>query len=76
MTLEVGGHTDNAGDPAANRTLSQQRADAVARYLTDRGIAANRLRPVGYGDTKPLNANDTPENMAKNRRTEFTILTQ
>ncbi|MCC6462047.1 MAG: OmpA family protein [Saprospiraceae bacterium] len=74
IRIEIAGHTDNTGDPASNRELSQQRAAAVARYLTERGIDAGRLRSVGYGDTKPLGPNDTDENRAKNRRTEFTIL--
>ena len=74
IRIEIAGHTDNVGDPVANRALSQQRAAAVAKYLTDRGIDAGRLRSVGYGDTKPLAPNDTEENRAKNRRTEFTIL--
>lgn len=76
VTVEVAGHTDNVGDPAANLALSRQRAAAVAEYLTGHEIAGSRLRVVGYGDTKPLGANDTEENRAKNRRTEFRILTQ
>ena len=74
IRIEVAGHTDNIGDPAENRALSQQRAATVVKYLTDRGIDAGRLRAVGYGDTKPLAPNDTDDNRAKNRRTEFTIL--
>jgi outer membrane protein OmpA-like peptidoglycan-associated protein len=74
INIEVAGHTDNDGDPAANVTLSASRAAAVAKYLSDRGISAGRLRPRGYGDSKPLAPNDSPENRAKNRRTEFTIL--
>ena len=74
LVIEVAGHTDNVGDPATNLTLSGQRAASVAKYLTDRGIPASRLRPRGYGDTKPVAENDTEENRAKNRRTEFTIL--
>lgn len=74
LVIEVAGHTDNVGDPAANRALSAQRAASVAKYLTDRGIPAGRLQPRGYGDTKPVAENDTEENRAKNRRTEFTIL--
>lgn len=76
MTVEVAGHTDNVGDPAANRALSASRAASVVKYLADRGVAASRLKPTGYGDTRPLQPNDTPENRAKNRRTEFKILTQ
>ena len=74
IVIEVAGHTDNVGDPAANLALSGQRAASVVKYLTDRGIGAGRLRPKGYGDTKPVAENDTDENRAKNRRTEFTIL--
>lgn len=74
MVIEVAGHTDNVGDPAANKTLSQQRAVAVVNYLVGKGISAGRMRAVGYGDTKPAAPNDTPENRAKNRRTEFTIV--
>lgn len=75
MVIEVAGHTDNVGDPASNMTLSQARAASVVKYLTDRGISESRLQARGYGDTKPLAPNDSDENRAKNRRTEFTILT-
>ncbi|TNE65940.1 MAG: flagellar motor protein MotB [Bacteroidetes bacterium] len=74
VRIEIGGHTDNTGDADANRTLSQQRAAAVAKYVTDRGIDSGRLRTAGYGDSKPVAPNDSDENRAKNRRTEFTIL--
>ncbi len=74
VSIEVAGHTDNVGDPAANLSLSASRAASVVKYLSDRGISVSRLKPRGYGDTKPLAPNDTPENQAKNRRTEFTIL--
>ena len=74
MSIEVAGHTDNVGDAAANTALSAARAKSVVQYLVDRGIAVGRLKQRGYGDSKPLAPNDTPENRAKNRRTEFTIL--
>ncbi|MBU6342826.1 MAG: OmpA family protein [Bacteroidetes bacterium] len=74
MVIEVAGHTDNTGEPAQNKVLSQDRATAVLNYLTTRGISAGRVKANGYGDSKPLAPNDTPENRAKNRRTEFTIL--
>ena len=54
-TLEVGAHTDASGSARYNLRLSQQRAQAVAAYLTKKGIASKRLRAVGYGETKPLN---------------------
>jgi cytochrome c oxidase subunit II len=76
LTIEVAGHTDNTGTPEGNLALSQQRAVAVQKYLVDKGIDASRLVARGYGQTKPVDTNDTEEGMAKNRRTEFTILTQ
>ena len=74
VNVEIASHTDISGDAATNAVLTSSRAAAVAKYLSDRGISASRLKPRGYGGTKPTVANDTPENMAKNRRTEITIL--
>lgn len=76
LTLELAGHTDSAGDDAMNLALSQRRADAVYNWLMAKGVAEGRLTGVGYGETRPEVPNDSPENMAKNRRTEFKILTQ
>lgn len=73
MSVELAGHTDNVGEAAANLSLSAARANSVVKYLTDRGVSAGRLRARGYGDTKPLVPNDSPENQAKNRRTELII---
>ena len=69
--FRIEGHTDNVGAAAFNQTLSQQRADTVVTYLTGQGIDAGRLVSKGFGDTKPLVPNDSPKNMAKNRRVEF-----
>lgn len=73
LKIELSGHTDNVGDKKANLTLSQNRAKAVFDYLVKGGIVAERLTHKGYGDTKPIAPNDTPENKQKNRRTEFKI---
>ena len=71
--IRIEGHTDNTGKPDQNMTLSQQRADAVAKWLTDHGIAADRIKTHGFGDSKPEVANDTPEHKQQNRRTEFHV---
>ena len=75
LKIEFGGHTDNSGDKAFNKTLSTNRAKAVFDYVTlQGGIVATRIAFKGYGDTKPKAPNDTSENKAKNRRTELKIL--
>jgi outer membrane protein OmpA-like peptidoglycan-associated protein len=74
LRVEVAGHTDNVGTPAANLSLSQRRAQAVFDYLTKHGVPATRLRAKGYGETKPLAANDTEAHRAQNRRIELRIL--
>jgi outer membrane protein OmpA-like peptidoglycan-associated protein len=73
--LEIGGHTDNVGKAEHNLELSQQRADSVKRYLVGKGSAVERLSAVGYGMDKPLTANKTAADKAKNRRTEFSLQT-
>ena len=75
LKIELGGHTDNSGDKKFNLSLSLNRAKAVYDYLLNNGkIDATRLKYQGYGDSKPKVANDTPENKAKNRRTEFKVI--
>jgi OOP family OmpA-OmpF porin len=71
LKFEIDGHTDNTGEAAHNLTLSQQRADAVKTQLVNMGIDASRLTTKGFGDTKPIDSNDTPEGKANNRRVEF-----
>jgi OmpA-OmpF porin, OOP family len=69
--FEVGGHTDNVGQPAANQTLSERRAQAVAAYLVSKGVGARLLSIKGYGDTAPIGDNTTAEGKSRNRRIEF-----
>ncbi len=68
---EVGGHTDNVGNPAANQALSERRAKSVAAYLASKGIDSQLLRTKGYGDAAPIGDNASAEGKAKNRRIEF-----
>lgn len=74
LTIELGGHTDNVGSDAANLKLSQDRADAVREHLIGKGIEPDRVGSKGYGESRPIASNTTPEGQATNRRVEFTIL--
>jgi len=71
--VEVQGHTDNVGKPAANMTLSDNRANAVKEYLVKKGVAATRMTSHGYGDTMPVASNKTTKGKALNRRVEFVV---
>lgn len=77
LKIEFSGHTDNSGDKVFNKTLSNNRAKAIYDYVIEKGaIPATNLSYKGYGDSKPKAPNDTPENKAKNRRTELKILSK
>jgi OOP family OmpA-OmpF porin len=73
MRIQIAGHASAEGGADANQQLSVRRAQAVAAYLARAGVNAARLEAVGYGATRPVAPNDTNENMAKNRRIEFTV---
>ncbi len=74
ISIEISGHTDNVGTAEYNRTLSANRAKTVYDYLIGKGIEPARLKYAGYGFSKPIATNDTPEGKALNRRTEFKII--
>jgi outer membrane protein OmpA-like peptidoglycan-associated protein len=76
VTVALEGHTDNTGDPAQNRQLSVDRANAVRDRLVQAGIASDRISTAGYGQDKPIASNDTAEGKARNRRTELVVLTR
>jgi outer membrane protein OmpA-like peptidoglycan-associated protein len=71
----INGHADSTGGAAYNEKLSEQRAAAVAKWFTSRGLfPQSLLRPQGFGETRPRFPNTTPENRAKNRRVEIFML--
>jgi outer membrane protein OmpA-like peptidoglycan-associated protein len=72
-SITIEGHTDSTGDPAYNVELSRKRAQSVGKYLAKNGIEQSRLSYEGYGSKYPIDANDTPEGRAKNRRVEFLL---
>jgi len=70
--LRVEGHTDTVGNDADNQTLSQNRANSVAKWLVDHGVDCKRLVPAGFGETRLLKKPEkTPEDQAANRRVMF-----
>ncbi len=74
VRLEVQGHTDDVGNDQFNLDLSQARSEAVVSWFAEHGIDADRLRPVGYGETVPIAENSSDAGRAENRRVEFTLI--
>jgi outer membrane protein OmpA-like peptidoglycan-associated protein len=71
ITVEISGYTDNVGSDAYNQKLSERRANAVKAWLVAKGISADRITAVGFGEANPRVSNDTEENRRLNRRIEF-----
>lgn len=71
LNFSVEGHTDSDGEEAANQKLSEARSKAVMDKMIELGIAKDRLTSKGYGESKPMTGNDSPEGKAQNRRVEF-----
>lgn len=76
IRIELSGHTDSRGTDESNQRLSENRAKACVDYLVAHGIKVDRLEFKGYGESKPIDTNDTEVGMANNRRTEFKILSK
>ncbi len=74
LSIEIAGHTDNEGSVALNNTLSTNRAKEVYNYLIKNGISSSRLTFKGYGQSQPIASNNTVKGKAKNRRTEFKVI--
>lgn len=73
LTIEIYGHTDNAGDETKNTELSLKRAEAVGQYLIAKGVNTANIKSQGFGSSKPMESNDTPDGRKKNRRVEFVM---
>ena len=71
VNVSIEGHTDSDGDNDLNQKLSEDRSETVMKQLVSMGIAAGRLTSKGFGESKPVNTNATPEGKAENRRVEF-----
>ena len=72
--IDVYGHTDSTGSDAYNQGLSERRAVSVADYLSSRGVAPARIATRGFGETQPIESNETEEGRAANRRVEIKIV--
>lgn len=73
IKVDVEGHTDNIGTDAYNLGLSERRSITVQKFLESNGVVAKRLRPVGYGESVPIDTNDTEAGRENNRRVEFKV---
>ena len=71
--LRIEGHTDDSGTHEHNQTLSENRAATVKKWLVDHGTAPDRLKSMGFGETKPQVPNTSAANKQQNRRTEFRV---
>lgn len=74
--VKVSGHTDSTGGFEMNQTLSENRAESVANYLSSQGVSRARLHSQGFGPRRPIATNDTTAGKAANRRVEIEILNQ
>ena len=71
VRVEISGHTDAVGSDESNQRLSQARAESVRAYLIGKGVAADRMEARGFGESRPVAPNETPEGRAENRRVEM-----
>lgn len=74
MVIEIQGHTDDVGDAEENLKLSQQRAEAVKKFVVNKGIDASRIKAKGFGQTQPVADNSNTAGKAKNRRTSLKVI--
>lgn len=76
VVLQLSGHTDNVGVASENLDLSKRRVMSVVKYLVTNGIDGERLKPFGFGESRPIMSNATDAGRAQNRRIEMSVITQ
>ncbi len=76
LRIRIEGHTDAEGETAANQTLSENRSKSVRDYLVGKGVAPSRLEVEGFGESRPIDSNETETGRQKNRRTEIRLLSK
>ena len=76
LTIKITGHTDNEGSNKLNLELSQNRANAVKKYLVEKGCPDKKIEAKGYGESKPIADNNTEEGKKLNRRVEVSFMKQ
>jgi outer membrane protein OmpA-like peptidoglycan-associated protein len=76
VVIELSGHTDSVGSDEDNQILSDGRAKAVREWLVKKGIAENRITAVGFGESQPIDTNDTAAGRERNRRTEVRVVSE
>ena len=74
LKVEISGHTDNVGDTKMNQKLSEDRANSVREFLISEGVSENLLTTIGFGESKPVESNNTTRGKAKNRRVELRFI--
>ena len=72
--IDVYGHTDNTGGTAYNQQLSEQRARSVANFLAGQGVRPDRMIVSGFGETRPIASNASPQGREQNRRVELRLI--
>jgi len=73
VKVDVEGHTDDVGSDAYNQSLSERRANVVKKFLADRGAVGTNLKPIGFGESVPIDTNATEAGRDNNRRVEFKV---
>ena len=76
IIVRLDGHTDNVGEARENLDLSKRRVMSVVKYLVTNGIEGERLKPYGFGESRPIMSNTTAAGRAQNRRIELSVITQ